>query len=319
MNRCERVLVTGAAGFIGSSLVDRLLAEGREVVGLDSFDPFYPEAFKRWNLRAAHEHARFRLEEGDIRDEALLERVFAEGSFDGVVHLAALAGVRPSLERPGVYADVNVSGTTLLFQAGARHGRPRFVFASSSSVYGEREAGPFRETDLVEHPVSPYAATKKAGELLAHVFHHTHGLSICCARIFTAYGPRQRPDLAIRKFAELLRQGDPVPLFGDGNTVRDYTYIDDLVDGLVRCLDRDLGYAVLNLGAGRTVSLLEVVRSLEDAIGEKARIEWLPRRVGDVSRTWADIGAAREAVGYAPTTPLEDGIRRFVDWLEVTS
>jgi UDP-glucuronate 4-epimerase len=319
MTRCERVLVTGAAGFIGSTVVDRLLAEGREVVGLDSFDPFYPEAFKRRNLRGAREHVRFRLEEGDIRDEALLERLFAEGRFDGVVHLAALAGVRPSLERPGVYADVNVTGTTLLFQAGARHGLPRFVFASSSSVYGEREAGPFRETDLVEHPISPYAATKKAGELLAHVFHHTHGLSISCVRIFTAYGPRQRPDLAIRKFAELMRQGDPVPLFGDGGTVRDYTYIDDLVEGLVRCLDRDLGYAVLNLGAGRTVSLLEVVRSLEDAIGEKANIEWLPRRVGDVSRTWADIGAAREAIGYAPKMPLEDGIWRFVDWLEEAS
>ena len=316
MKRCERVLVTGAAGFIGSSLVDRFLAEGREVVGLDSFDAFYPEAFKRWNLRGARDHARFRLEEGDIRDEALVERLFAEGGFDGVVHLAALAGVRPSLERPGVYADVNVNGTTLLFQAAARHGQPRFVFASSSSVYGEREAGPFRETDPVEHPISPYAATKKAGELLAHVFHHTHGLSICCVRIFTAYGPRQRPDLAIRKFAECLRHGDPVPLFGDGSTVRDYTYIDDLVDGLARCLDRDLGYAVLNLGAGRTVSLLEVVRSLEDALGEKARIEWLPRRVGDVSRTWADIGAAREAVGYAPSMPLEGGIRHFVDWLE---
>jgi UDP-glucuronate 4-epimerase len=319
MNRCERVLVTGAAGFIGSSLVDRLLAEGREVVGLDSFDPFYPEAFKRRNLRGAREHARFRLVEGDIRDEALVERLFAEGRFDGVVHLAALAGVRPSLERPGTYADVNVNGTTLLFQAGARHGQPRFVFASSSSVYGEREAGPFRETDLVEHPISPYAATKKAGELLAHVFHHVHGLSICCVRIFTAYGPRQRPDLAIRKFAERLRQGEPVPLFGDGSTVRDYTYIDDLLDGLVRCLDQDLGYAVLNLGAGRTVSLLEVVRCLEDAIGEKARIEWLPSRVGDVSRTWADIGAAREAVGYAPAMPLEEGIRRFVDWLEEVS
>jgi UDP-glucuronate 4-epimerase len=316
MIRCQRILVTGAAGFIGSTLVDRLLAEGREVVGLDSFDPFYPEAFKRRNLRRARDHRRFQLVEGDIRDEALVDRLFAEGGFDGVVHLAALAGVRPSLERPGVYADVNVHGTTQLFQAGARHGLPRFVFASSSSVYGEREEGPFRESDLVERPISPYAATKKAGELLAHVFHHTHGLPVCCVRIFTAYGPRQRPDLAIRKFAERLRHGDPLPLFGDGSTVRDYTYIDDLVDGLIRCLDRDLGYAVLNLGAGRTVSLLEVVRALEDALGEKAHIEWLPRRVGDVSRTWADISAARKAVGYAPKTSLTDGVRRFVGWLE---
>ncbi|MEN8184433.1 MAG: NAD-dependent epimerase/dehydratase family protein, partial [Myxococcota bacterium] len=274
-SRCERILVTGAAGFVGSSLVDRLLAEGREVVGFDSFDPFYPEALKRRNLRGAREHPHFRLVEGDIRDAGMVERLFSVG-FDGVVHLAALAGVRPSLERPATYADVNVNGTTVLFEAGVRHGGPRFVFASSSSVYGEREEGPFRETDRVDHPISPYAATKKAGELLAHSFHHAYGLPICCVRIFTAYGPRQRPDLAIHKFAERMRRGDSVPLFGDGTTVRDYTYIDDLVDGLVRCLAADLGFAMLNLGAGRTVSLLEVVQTLEEAMGVKAHLEWLP-------------------------------------------
>lgn len=316
MKARKRILVTGAAGFVGSTLVDRLLAEGREVVGLDSFDPFYAEALKRRNLREASEHPRFRLVRGDIRDAALLERLFGAERFDGVVHLAALAGVRPSLERPATYADVNVNGTTLLFQAAARHGLPRCVFASSSSVYGERQQGPFRETDRVDHPISPYAATKKAGELLAHVFHHTHGLPVCCVRIFTAYGPRQRPDLAIRKFAERLRDDEPVPLFGDGSSVRDYTYIGDLVDGLVRGLDAELPFAILNLGAGRTVSLLEVVRALEEAMDKKARLEWLPPRVGDVSRTWADIGAAREALGYAPRTSLQEGICRFVAWLK---
>jgi UDP-glucuronate 4-epimerase len=315
MSRPERVLVTGAAGFIGSTLVERLLAEGRDVVGVDSFDPFYPEPLKRRNLSRSLGTRRFRLEHVDIRDAGRLERIFADGAFGGVVHLAALAGVRPSLERPAVYADVNVHGSTVVFEAAARHGRPRVVFASSSSVYGEREDGPFRETDPVERPISPYAATKRAGELLAHTFCHAHGLSVTCARIFTAYGPRQRPDLAIRKFAERMRRGDSVPIYGDGSALRDFTYVDDLVEGLVRALDTDLGFAILNFGAGRTVSVLEVVNALEEELAVKAHIEWRPRQTGDVSRTWADIGAAREALGYAPQTSLREGIRRFVAWL----
>jgi UDP-glucuronate 4-epimerase len=214
-----------------------------------------------------------------------------------------------------VYADVNVHGSAVVFEAAARHGRPRVVFASSSSVYGEREDGPFRETDPVERPISPYAATKRAGELVAHTFCHAHGLSVTCARIFTAYGPRQRPDLAIRKFAERMRRGDSVPIYGDGSALRDFTYVDDLVEGLVRALDTDLGFAILNFGAGRTVSVLEVVNALEEELGVKAHIEWRPRQTGDVSRTWADIGAAREALGYAPQTSLREGIRRFVAWL----
>ncbi len=315
MKRPERVLVTGAAGFIGSTLVDRLLAEGREVIGVDSFDPFYPESMKRRNLTRALGTRRFRLEHVDIRDAGRLERIFADSAFDGVVHLAALAGVRPSLERPAQYADVNVHGSAVMFEVAARHGRPRVVFASSSSVYGEREDGPFRETDPVERPISPYAATKRAGELVAHTFHHAHDLSVTCARIFTAYGPRQRPDLAIRKFAERMRRGDSVPVYGDGSALRDFTYVDDLVEGLVRALDRDLGFAILNFGAGRTVSVLEVVHALEEELEVKARVEWRPRQTGDVSRTWADIGAARQALGYAPQVELREGIRRFVAWL----
>jgi UDP-glucuronate 4-epimerase len=313
--RCERVLVTGAAGFIGSTLVDRLLAEGRCVVGLDSFDPFYSEEQKRENLAGALAQPGFSLERADIRDADRIDKVFA-GGFDAVVHLAALAGVRPSLERPGVYADVNVNGTAVILEAAVRHGRPRIVFASSSSVYGERQDGPFQETDRVDRPISPYAATKKAGELLAHSFHHAHGLSVTCIRIFTAYGPRQRPDLAIRKFAERMRRNETLPIFGDGTALRDFTFVDDLVDGLVRSLDTDLGYAVLNLGAGRTVSVREVVRQLEERLRMKARIEWLPRQPGDVTRTWADVSEARRRLGYSPVTPLEEGIRRFVEWLE---
>ena len=312
----RKVLVTGAAGFIGSTLVDRLLEEGREVVGLDSFDPFYPEAEKLRNLESARRHACFRLERADIRDADAVERIFAAGDFDAVVHLAALAGVRPSLERPAVYADVNVRGTAVLLEAAARRSGAHFVFASSSSVYGEREAGPFHESDPVVRPVSPYAATKRAGELLAHSFHHAHGLSVTCVRIFTAYGPRQRPDLAIRSFAEHMRRNEPVPVFGDGSSRRDFTFIDDLVDGLVRALDRDLGFAILNLGAGREVVLLDVLKLLEQRVGVSARVEWLPRQTGDVPRTWADIGAAQERLGYAPRVPIEEGIGRFVTWLE---
>lgn len=315
MTAARRVLVTGAAGFIGSNLVDRLLAEGREVVGLDNFDPFYPEEQKRRNLVGAQASGRFRLVRADVRDAKAVERAFAEGRFDGVVHLAALAGVRPSIERPALYADVNVNGTTVLLEAACRHGKPRFVFASSSSVYGEREDGPFRETDPIERPISPYAATKRAGELIAHTFHHTHRLQVTCVRIFTAYGPRQRPDLAIRAFADRMLRGDPIPVYGDGTSLRDFTFVGDLVEGLVRALDRDLGFRILNLGAGRPVVLRDVIHALERALGTEARIDWLPRQTGDVSRTWADTTAARDALGYAPATSLEAGIARFVAWL----
>ena len=311
----QRVLVTGAAGFIGSTLVDRLLAEGREVVGLDNFDAFYPEQAKRRNLASALENARFRLVQGDIRDPAALARAFAPAEITGVVHLAALAGVRPSFERPAAYADVNVHGTAALLEAATRAGLPRIVLASSSSVYGERQGGPFREDDPALHPISPYAATKRAGELLAHAFHHGFGLAITCARIFTAYGPRQRPDLAVRKFAECMLRGEPVPVYGDGGSLRDFTYIDDLVDGLLRALDHDLGFAILNFGAGRALTVLEMLKQLEQALGIDAQIEWRPRETGDATRTWADASAARAALGWSASVPFEIGIRRFVAWL----
>jgi len=314
MSRPERVIVTGAAGFIGSTLVERLLGEGRRVVGVDNFDPFYAAAAKRANLRAASRCDRFRLVEADIRDAAALAAAF-DGGADVVVHLAALAGVRPSLERPALYADVNVHGTAVVAQAALDAGVGRLLFASSSSVYGEREDGPFRETDSVERPISPYAATKRAGELLLHSFHAANGLSVTCARIFTAYGPRQRPDLAIRKFAERMLRGDALPVFGDGSALRDFTYVGDLVDGLVRAIDTDLGFAILNFGAGRMVSVAEMIAALERALGRKASIEWLPRQAGDVSRTWSDSSAARAALGYTPSTSLEDGMARFAAWL----
>ncbi len=316
MTRPERVLVTGAAGFIGSTLVERLLAEGRSVVGLDNFDSFYAESDKLRNLETALASDHYRLVRSDIRDADRVKQVFASERFDGVVHLAALAGIRPSQERPADYADVNVLGTTRILEAAASQGNPQIVFASSSSVYGEREDGPFLETDPVERPVSPYAATKRAGELVAHTFHHAFGLPVTCVRIFTCFGPRQRPDLAIRKFAERMRREEPIPIYGDGTALRDFTFIDDLVDGLVRALDNDLGFAILNLGAGRKVSVLEVVKHLEQRLGVTAEIDWQPPQTGDVPRTWADIGAAREALGYSPRVDFETGIQRFVEWLE---
>jgi UDP-glucuronate 4-epimerase len=321
MSRPKRVLVTGAAGFIGSTLAGQLLAEGRQVVGLDNLDPYYPLAMKRRNLAALERSPAFRFVHGDVRDRGALEQALGGGEApEAVVHLAALAGVRPSLERPAEYADVNVVGTTRLLEACVRAGIERVVFASSSSVYGERADGePFRESDAVDRPISPYAATKRAGELLAHSFHHAHGLRVVCARIFTAYGPRQRPDLAVRAFAERIRRGEPIPVFGDGKNQRDFTYVDDLVDGLTRALDSGLAFEILNLGAGRTVTVLQVVELLERVLGRTARIEWLPRQTGDVSRTWADIGAARAKLGYAPRTSLAEGIGRFVEWLEAES
>ena len=315
MSAAASVLVTGGAGFIGSTLIDRLLAEGRRVVALDAFDPYYPEALKQQNLVGAGRSSEFSLVRADIRDAGAVERVFAAERFDGMVHLAALAGVRPSLVDPARYADVNVHGSSVLFEAASRHGTPRTVFASSSSVYGERTDGPFHESDPVERPVSPYAATKRAGELIAHSFHHAHGLPVICARIFTAYGPRQRPDLAIRKFAEKMLAGEALPVYGDGSSLRDFTFVTDLVDGLIRSLDSDLGFEILNFGGGRKVSVKEVVATLEEALGVAAVIDWQPRQTGDVGRTWADIGAARELLGYSPTVDFEEGVGCFVAWL----
>ncbi len=285
------------------------------MVGLDNFDPFYGRALKEENLAALCEHPDFALVEGDIRSPEDLATAFESGPFDAVVHLAALAGVRPSLERPAAYADVNVAGTAALCAAALEHGVPRMLFASSSSVYGERTEGPFRESDPVERPISPYAATKRAGELLLHSLHHGSGLEVTCARIFTAYGPRQRPDLAIRKFAERMLADRPVPVYGDGSARRDFTFVDDLVEGLVLGLDRVEGYRILNFGGGTPVTVLDIVRALEDALGREADIDWQPQPVGDVSQTWSDPALARSVLGYTPRVSLREGVGRFVEWL----
>lgn len=310
-----KILVTGGAGFIGSNLIDRLLAEGAETVAWDNFDPYYPPALKRANLASAVLRSGFRLVEGDIRDAPAVERFLRKFRPDAVVHLAAKAGVRPSIEDPALYADVNVVGTVRLLEAVSRlEPPPKFVYASSSSVYGERADAPFRETDPVDHPVSPYAATKKACELLAHTFHHLHGLPVCGLRFFTAFGPRNRPDLAISKFADLIEQGRPVPMFGDGSSRRDYTYIDDMVDGIVRAIDRCESHHLYNLGHSEPIALREMIETLGEALGRKPIVERLPEQPGDVRQTFADISRAEFELGYRPSTSFAEGIARFVAW-----
>ena len=315
-----RVLVTGAAGFIGSTLVDRLLAGGDEVVGIDNFAPFYPESRKRSNLRAALDHPGFRLVELDIGDvEGVDAIVRAVGPY-AIVHLAASAGVRPSIESPALYASTNLVGTTNLLEAARRlDPLPRFVYASSSSVYGDRATWPFRESDAVDHPISPYAASKKACELMAYAFHHVHGLPVTGLRFFTAYGPRNRPDLAIAKFAGLIDRGEPVPMFGDGTTQRDYTFVDDIVDGIVRAVDRCDGHRIYNLGNSRPIELRVMIATLGEAMGKVPAIRRMPEQVGDVRITCADITLASAELGYSPRTPFRDGIGRFVKWYEAST
>ena len=309
-----RVLVTGAAGFIGSHTCDRLLAAGSAVLGLDNLNNFYDPARKTRNLASARGRPGFEFVHGDILDAALLDRVFTDFRPERVVHLAAWAGVRPSIEQPRLYQKVNVEGTTNLLEACRAHGVDRFVFASSSSVYGDRTAVPFRETDNVDHPISPYAATKKAGELLCYTWHHLFGLHAHCLRFFTVYGPRQRPEMAIHKFTRLMAAGEPLTLFGDGSTSRDYTYVDDIVDGVVASVERVEGYRVYNLGESKTTTLGELVGHLSDALGVEPRLEHLPIQPGDVTRTFADVSRARAELGYDPQVGIAEGVRRFVEW-----
>jgi UDP-glucuronate 4-epimerase len=311
-----RTIITGGAGFIGSHLVDRLLADGHEVTVVDNFAGFYPRALKEQNLEAARGNRRFRLVELDIRDAPGAERLVGQVQPEAIVHLAARAGVRPSIEAPALYADVNVVGTVHWLEAARKvEPRPRFVYASSSSVYGDRPDAPFRETDPVDLPVSPYAATKKACELIAHTYHHLHALPVTGLRFFTAYGPRNRPDLAIAKFATLIARDQPVPMFGDGSTRRDYTYVADIVDGIVRAIEHCRGHHLYNLGNSHPIALRDMIAALGTALGKTPRIEHLPEQPGDVRMTCADISRAAAELGYAPRTPFPEGLKQYVAWL----
>ncbi len=311
------VLVTGGAGFIGSHVVDSLLKSGHSVTVLDNFDDFYDRSRKERNIAHQRTEPRWRLVEADLRDAEALNTQL-DDRYDVIIHLAAKAGVRPSIEQPIAYQEVNVRGTQNLLEFARLHGNPRFVFASSSSVYGVNPRVPWSEEDFVLQPISPYASTKVSGELLGHVYSHLYGIQFLALRFFTVYGPRQRPDLAIHKFAHLITAGKPIPVFGDGSTRRDYTYVDDIVKGIRAAADYDGSrYEVINLGNNQTVTLLEMIRGLEDALGRKARNDWQPEQPGDVPQTWADVSRAGRLLGYAPTTPYAEGVRKFALWFAV--
>lgn len=317
----KNILITGGAGFIGSHLVDALLTEGGwGVTVVDDFNDFYAPDIKRANLAGASQRENFQLVEADIRNIDALQGVFAETPFAVVVHLAARAGVRPSLAEPVLYTETNINGTVNLLEMARKYSVPQFVFASSSSVYGVNEKVPFAEDDPIFRPISPYAATKAAGELLCHTYTHLYGLRCVCLRFFTVYGARQRPDLAIHKFAKLISAGRPLPVFGDGTTRRDYTYIDDILQGVRAAIDyTKTPYEVINLGESRTVELRELIALLEDALGRKAIIDRQPMQPGDVPQTYADISRARQLLDYNPTTPIELGIAKFVEWFQSNS
>jgi len=310
----SNILVTGGAGFIGSHLVDALHKAGREIVVLDNFDDFYLPELKRRNLESLKGRPGFSLVEGDIRDEALVERVFKAHPISIVVHLAARAGVRPSIQQPVLYTDVNVNGTAVLLEACRRHGTAKFIFGSSSSVYGNNTKLPFSEKDDVDRPISPYAATKRAGELLCATYHELYRLNVFALRFFTVYGPRQRPEMAIHKFTRLIDRGLPLPRFGDGSTRRDYTFITDIIHGVQRAIERVQGFEIINLGGAQTTRLDELIGHLERNLKRKAVIEEEPGQPGDVVATYADVDKARRLLGFEPETRVEDGIGRFVEW-----
>ena len=308
------ILITGAAGFIGSHLSERLLQEGSRIICLDNLDTFYDPQMKRENLKPLLANNNFTMIEGDIRDLKLLTDIFEGNRIDIIVHIAARAGVRPSIIEPLLYYDVNVRGTTNLLEMAKNYHIKKFIFASSSSVYGENKKVPFSEDDNVDYPISPYAATKKAGELISFTYHHLYGIPVNCLRFFTVYGPRQRPEMAIHKFTRLIYEGKSIPVYGDGTSRRDYTYIDDLISGITASVNTELGYEIINLGESKTVKLTELISLIEENLQKKAIIEWLPDQPGDVPVTFADIGKARRLLGYTPCIDIKEGAGRFVEW-----
>ncbi|OHB59551.1 MAG: epimerase [Planctomycetes bacterium RBG_13_46_10] len=310
-----KALVTGAAGFIGSHLCERLLAQNWEVVGVDNFDEFYDKKIKRHNIEGCLKNKIFHLIEADIRDSAAIDKAIG-GDIEIIVHLAARAGVRPSIENPSLYTDVNVNGTMVLLEAAKKYNIRKFIFGSSSSVYGNNKKVPFSESDNVDFPISPYAATKKAGELICHAYHHLYGMDITCLRYFTVYGPRQRPDLAIHKFAKLIEKGKPIQIYGDGTMMRDFTYIDDIIDGTVAAMERCFGFNIYNIGHSHPITVNDLIAEIEKALGKKAVKEYLPPQPGDVERTYADVTKAAKDLDYNPSTTIQTGIAKFVAWLK---
>ncbi len=311
-------LITGGAGFIGSSLADNLLKENNKVVVIDNFCDFYDPTIKESNIKAALLNPNYTLYRGDIRDKDLLEKIFSENKIDVVVHLAAMAGVRPSIENPMLYQDVNCMGTQNILEAMNKNNVKKLVMASSSSVYGNNKTVPFKETDIVDFAISPYAATKKANEVMTHVYHQLFDINVIMLRFFTVFGPRQRPDLAINKFTGLMLNGEEIPMFGDGSTSRDYTYIDDIVFGIKQSINyvskKENVYEIINLGNSSPITLKEMINIIGEVLNITPNIKELPMQPGDVERTYADIKKAKELLGYEPKTTFKEGIKKFVDW-----
>lgn len=308
-------LVTGGVGFIGSHVCERLLEAGHAVCALDDLNDFYDPAIKQSTLRELQSRAQsFSFVHADITNRGEVDEIFSSMAFDQIIHLAARAGVRPSLENPALYQRVNVEGTVNVLEAARERGVKKITIASSSSVYGVNSKVPFSEADPIFNAISPYAASKLGCEALGHVYHHVHGMDVCMLRFFTVYGPRQRPDLAIHKFARLMQSGQPIPVFGDGSTSRDYTYVDDTVDGVIAATEKEFGYEIINLGESQTVELDRLIELLEQAMGVKAEINRQPAQPGDVPITFANIEKAQRLLEYNPQVKIEDGIPRFIDW-----
>ena len=309
------LLITGGAGFIGSTLADRLLAEANKVIVIDNFNDYYDPQIKENNVKNNLNNDRYKLYRGDIEDTDFVEKVFAENTIDMVVHIAARAGVRPSLMNPLAYTKTNIDGTVNILEAMRKHDVKKIVFASSSSVYGNCKAAKFSEDLKVTEPISPYAVTKSACEQFLYTYSKLYDIQALCLRFFTVFGPRQRPDLAIRKFIELIEQDKPIPVYGDGTTLRDYTYIDDIVDGVMSALKYNATkYEIINLGGGAPVTLNGMIETIEKVLGKKAKIDRLPMQPGDVDKTVSDITKAQKLLGYCPQTTFEEGIREFAEW-----
>lgn len=321
----KNILITGGAGFIGSHLSEKLIELDHDVIIIDNFNNYYDPILKKKNvqevsLMAEKKDRKYTVYRGDIRDFEFMKRVFEENQIDGIVHLAANAGVRPSIDNPQYYVEVNINGLTNLLECMRLNDLHKLVFISSSSVYGNNKKVPFSEKDGVDNPISPYAATKKAGELLCYTYHHLFNINVACLRYFTVYGPRQRPDLAINKFTRLMMEDKPIPMYGDGSTARDYTYVSDIVDGTIRALNYVSGnndiYDIFNLGGSNPISLKDLIQAIGDAVGKEPKIEQLPMQPGDVNITYSDYSHAKQTLGYEPVYKIQSGIKKFVEWYQ---
>ncbi len=308
------IFLTGGAGFIGSQLSRRLLNLGFKVICIDNLNDYYDPEIKKANLAQLKGDAGFDFYHNDIRDKSALEYIFQNHTIDLVIHLAAQAGVRPSIEDPQLYYDVNITGTLNILETMKKHSCTRMIFGSSSSVYGNNKQVPFSEEHPVDNPISPYAATKKSGELLCHTYHHLYGFDIFCLRFFSVYGPGQRPEMAIAKFTKAIFEGQPIPMYGDGSSARDYTYVEDIIDGVLLSLKNLKGFDIFNLGESKTITLMNLIKLIEKVCERKAIIDKMPMQAGDVSLTYADISKSQALLAYQPKTSIEEGVRRYVNW-----